>query len=167
MASGPLIRRLRQITGRYRYFLIVVLAGVLLMVLPQRKTPEKVPEMPEKAEAALGFRQELEAELSAMLSLSEGAGTVRVLLTEARGEQVRYQCDEDMGAGDRRSKTVLVRSTDRQETGLIRQIDPPSFQGALVLCQGGDRAAVRLAIVNAVTSVTGLSADRVTVLKMK
>jgi len=36
-----------------------------------------------------------------------------------------------------------------------------------VVCQGADRAGVRLAVVDAVKSVTGLSSDRITVLKMK
>ena len=166
MGPGPLMGKLQRAAEKYRYFLIELLVGILLMALPQKKPEGPVTEEPvHNGEAE--FRQKLEQELAAMLSLSEGAGSVRVLLTEAQGEQVRYQCDEDLAEGDRRSKTVLVRSSDRVESGLIRQIDPPRFQGALVLCQGGDRAAVRLAIVKAVTGVTGLSSDRVTVLKMK
>ena len=41
----------------------------------------------------------------------------------------------------------------------------PTYRGALVVCQGGDRADVRLTVTEAVASLTGLSADRITVAK--
>jgi len=36
-----------------------------------------------------------------------------------------------------------------------------------VVCQGADDPAVRLAVSQAVSSVTGISTDRISVLKMK
>ena len=41
----------------------------------------------------------------------------------------------------------------------------PTYRGALVVCQGGDRAEVRLAVTEAVAALTGLPADRITVAK--
>ena len=41
----------------------------------------------------------------------------------------------------------------------------PTYRGALVVCQGGDRAEVKLAVTEAVAALTGLSADRITVAK--
>ena len=41
----------------------------------------------------------------------------------------------------------------------------PTYRGALVVCQGGDRADVKLAVTEAVAALTGLSADRITVAK--
>ena len=41
----------------------------------------------------------------------------------------------------------------------------PTYRGALVVCQGGDRADVRLAVIEAVSVLTGLSSDRITVAK--
>ena len=41
----------------------------------------------------------------------------------------------------------------------------PTYRGALVVCQGGDRADVKLAVTEAVSALTGLSSDRVTVAK--
>jgi stage III sporulation protein AG len=65
------------------------------------------------------------------------------------------------------SDTVIITDSSRNESGLIRQVNPPVYLGAIVLCQGGDRPSVRLAIVDAVSKVTGLGADRISVLKMK
>ena len=42
-----------------------------------------------------------------------------------------------------------------------------SRAGAVVVCDGGDDAAVRLAVTQAVSAYTGLGSDRITVMKMK
>ena len=114
---------------------------------------------------------ELQDSLADILSRIAGAGKVEVLLTEAAGEQICYQTDEDISTGenasDMRRETVLVTNADREETGLVKQVNPPTYLGAIVLCQGADNATIRLSIVEAVMSVTGLSSDRITVLKMQ
>ena len=96
---------------------------------------------------------------------------MRVLLTEAEGEQTLYQMDEDLqtngGSESIRQDTVLLTNSEREEVGLVRQIIPPVYQGAVILCQGADSASVRLAIIQAVASATGLTSDKITVLKMK
>ena len=66
-----------------------------------------------------------------------------------------------------RQDTVLYTDDSRKEQGLVRQIIPPVYQGAVILCQGADSAQVRLSILQAVASATGLSTDKITVLKMK
>ena len=151
---------------KYRYILVVILAGVFLMALPEKKT-----EQPQTSQPAAVSEPGLQESLSKLLSKSEGAGKVEVLLTQAEGSKTLYQTDEDRSAGetttDRRQKTVLVTNSAREETGLVRQVNPPTYQGAVVLCQGGDNARIKLAIVEAVANATGLSTDKITVLKMK
>jgi len=39
--------------------------------------------------------------------------------------------------------------------------------GAVIVCQGADDPQVRLSIVDAVSKVTGLGSDKISVLKMK
>lgn len=53
---------------------------------------------------------------------------------------------------------------DREET-VVTRTAYPTYRGALVVCQGGDRADVKLAVTEAVSALTGLSSDRVTVAK--
>lgn len=149
-----------ELLKKYRYVLLVILAGILLMNLPegQAQAPDQIPESTE-GETSLT----LEESLSRLLSGMEGAGQVQVLLTQARGEEILYQTD----SRDDQQDTVLIREDGRAETGLIRQRNPPVYLGAVILCQGADSAGVRLAIVEAVMGVTGLSSDKITVLKMK
>ena len=155
-----------EFAKKYRYVLLVVLVGLVLLVLPEEKEPVKQPESIQTEE-----KRNLQEDLAAILSQVAGAGKVEVLLTQVTGEETIYQTDEDVSTGestsDIRSDTVLVTGTDRSETGLIRQVNPPTYQGAIVLCQGADSAQVKLSIVEAVMSVTGLRSDCITVLKMK
>ena len=102
-----------------------------------------------------------------MLSRLYGAGEVEVLLTQACGEETIYQTDDNQSREDFRTDTVIVTNQDRKETGLVKQVNAPIYLGAIVLCQGADSPQVKLSIVEAVSSATGLTSDRITVLKMK
>ena len=152
---------LRAFFKKYRWAAAVILSGLVLMALPQGQ--EAVSEHPQTVLTQPGLQQKLES----LLSNLQGAGTVRVLLTERTGEQIHYQTDQDGPREDRHLKTVVITGSDRAQAGLIQRTDPPVWQGAVVLCQGADSAAVRLAVVEAVTAATGLTSDRISVLKMK
>lgn len=153
---------------KYRYVILVVAFGLVLMSLPQRKQTGQVPE---PTEAAAPDAQDPAARLSEILSGVEGAGKVQVMLTQAKGAETLYQNDLDSDTGEQtvsnRQDTVVVTDENRAQQGLVRQVNPPVYQGAIVLCQGADKPSVRLAIVQAVSSVTGLGADHICVLKMK
>ena len=150
----------------YRYVILVLVLGILLMMLPQGKTEEKKDDnvlIPE-TEAVETLQEQLEQ----LLSQVQGAGMVRVLLTEAEGERVIYQTDgEQSSQNSTRADTVIVSDSARAESGLVQQILPPSYMGAIILCQGADSASVRLSLIEAVSNATGLSSDRISVLKMK
>ncbi len=151
---------------KYRIVFAVILIGVFLMLMPE--AVDQTPEMPAET---IPEKADLQTALGLILSKIDGAGKTEVLLTESAGEQVYYQANEDISTRDQgkdqRRDTVLVTNSDREETGLIRRIDPPTYQGAIVICQGANNAQVRLAIVEAVANATGLSSNRITVLKMK
>lgn len=156
--------KLLSLAKQYRIPLIALLLGIVLMLLPS----ERKPETPAAQEpTAAGLQEQLEG----ILSQVRGAGKVRVLLTESEGERIRYQINEatvvDGESTNTRLDTVTVTDAGRAQNGLITQVEPPVYLGALVICQGADSAAIRLAMVEAVASVTGLSTDRITVLKMK
>ena len=108
---------------------------------------------------------DLEQKLTEILSKIDGVGKAEVLLTEANGSNTIYQTD----AGQNYSNldTVIITDGNREEKGLVKQVLPPEYRGALIVCQGADSAGVRLSVVEAVKSVTGLSSDCITVLKMK
>lgn len=155
-----------SILKKYRYALLAILAGILLLTFPGQK-----PDSPEESVQKKETEETLEVQLAQILSLIHGAGRVDVLLTPLKGEETVYQTDEDISSGehtaDQRSDTVLITGEGRLETGLVKQINPPVYRGAVIVCQGAGNPQVRLSVVEAVMSVTGLTSDKITVLKMK
>lgn len=145
---------------KYQYVLLVILLGIFLMLIPQKEEAPMVTAQQQEQPA-----QDLEGELAEILSQINGVGKTRVLLTEASGRDTIYQTDT--GQNQSRQDTVIITDREREETGLIKQVLPPVYRGALVVCQGGDLPGIRLAVVEAVKSVTGLSSDCITVMKMK
>ena len=110
-------------------------------------------------------------ELESILGQMYGVGRIKVLLTESDSAQTIYQTDEDRSQSadseNIRVQTVIVTNSGREEVGLIRSVTPPVYLGAIIVCQGGDNPSVKLAVVQAVSNVTGIPSDRITVLKMK
>lgn len=145
---------------KYQYVLLVVLVGVVLMLIPQSpRESQTVTQTEEVVEA------DLQMQLAAILGQISGVGKVEVLLTEAAGADTVYQVDTRQNQAN--ADTVIITDRNREETGLVKRILPPVYRGAVVVCQGADSAGVRLNVVDAVKSVTGLSSDCITVLKMK
>ena len=109
--------------------------------------------------------------MAALLTQIEGVGKVEVMLTIASGEETVFQTDQDISMGNdtqsTRQETVMTTDTQRNQTGLIKQINPARYLGAVIVCQGADSPSVRFAVVDAVSKATGLGSDRISVLKMK
>ena len=148
--------KVREWIQKYRYVLLILLAGMVLMLLPGPSDA-----MEEGPEMTVPQAEDPQTRLERILSRIQGAGEVAVMLTEESGEQIIYQTDGD-GAD-----TVLISDASRNEQGLVRMRQPPVYRGAIVVCAGADSAAVRLAITEAVANVTGLGMDKITVLKME
>ena len=164
-----LLLPLRGALWKYRYVLLVVLVGAVLLLLPTGGGASAQPDGT-AAGAALDYDpSKLEARLEAVLSRVEGAGEVEVVLTVRSGpRQVLAEDRTQEREGDRESgesTTVLLsRGSAGEETVAVEQRSP-QFRGALVVCSGGDDPAVRLTLTQAVSAVTGLGADRISICK--
>lgn len=149
---------------KYKFMILVLLAGMVLMMWPDAEEAKETP-------APVTREISLQDSLESILEEISGAGQVSVLLTQSAGEETIYQTDENSSVQDNgnstQRKTVLVSGAGREEMGLVKKVKAPTYLGAVVVCQGADNASVRLAIVEAVRSATGLSSDRISVLKMK
>ena len=160
-----LIPNILPLINRYKYVLIVIFAGLLLMLLPGKQ------ETPAASVPITENTRNMEDQLEGILSKIYGVGRVEVLLTLAQGERTVYVSDEHSSlSGDSDSyqaDTVIITDESRAQKGLVSQVLPPVYLGAVIVCQGGDQPSVKLAVVEAVCDATGLSADKITVLKMK
>ena len=159
-------KRLNGTFGKYKYVILVICLGLLLMLLPTGET-----ETVKSANSEIvSVKPSVTEELTGILGQIRGVGRVRVMITEQHGSETIYQIDEDATCDSDRSsskrETVLI-SGSNGESGLIKSVTPPVYLGAIIVCQGGDDPDVRLAVAQAVSAVTGISTDRISVLKMK
>lgn len=155
------VKDIRAVLKKYRGAVLVLLCGITLMCLPRQQETKKaaVPEVQQ---------QTLEQALEKILSQVSGAGEVRVLLSGQLSETKRYQTDDTQsGSGELRQETVILTGENRVQTALVRQTEAATYRGAIVVCQGAENPKVALSVVQAVAAVTGLSTNRITVLKMK
>lgn len=169
------LRRLPQRLGKFKYPVLILLLGVLLLLLPRpagsepKPEPTTAPAVEERSTLAVE-----ETRLANLLSRIQGAGAVEVMLSLKSGEQIHYQTDTQLQTGDstenslrQEDSTVLYSTGTGSQSALVQQVTAPIYQGAIVVCQGADDPGVKLALVQAVASVTGLGTDQITVVKMR
>ena len=171
MALGKIDpKKLWQGLKKYRYAALVLLLGLALLLLPGgKKTTQKSHAAASAAQT--DYAAETERRLTQMLQQIAGAGQVSVMLTLETGERVEYQTDVQASSDGAQSsesrKTVILSEGSSYDKAAVAATTYPRFQGALIVCEGADSAAVRLRLLEAVSAVTGLSTDRITVVKMR
>lgn len=159
-----------KIFSKYKYAALVLVIGLVLLILPGRSV-EKVENAQETKSLNTNNQTISVSALTDILQSVQGAGRVQVMLSVASGEKIVYQTDSDQNVSsdtaNTRIETIIITDSQRNESGLISRIDPPTYQGAIVVCEGADSPSVRLDIIQAVSKITGLGADNICVLKMK
>lgn len=159
-------KKMTSLFRKYQYVFLILAVGLLLMGLPGTQKKEE-PVQQNTAPAAPDSSEKL----AQILSQIDGVGKVRVFLTEAAGAQTVYQTDRDENRTDTTTsvklETVIVSDSSRAQSPLVKQVIPPVYLGAIIVCQGAGSASVRLAVAQAVSNVTGIGTDRIAVLKMK
>lgn len=152
----------------YKYVILAVLLGAVLLLLPDGKAEDA-----ENAAQLADFdRTAVQREMEDILSAIDGAGRLRLMLTvRGAGElelaQDRALTQKQGDAADEysdKTETVVLGSGSGAEVVVTRS-SYPDFVGALVVCEGGGSAAVRLEITQALCALTGLSSERISVVK--
>ena len=164
------ISDLAQKLKTYRPALLVLGLGVFLLMLPmggERTAPTQ--NAGEESLAEDIWLRSVQEELSDTLSRIEGAGRLTLMLSVESGIERELARDSESerqdGQSSSRRETVILSSSGGGEEVVVLRSDYPVFRGAVVVCEGGDRASVRLAITEAVTALTGLSSDKISVIK--
>ncbi|MBR5113960.1 MAG: stage III sporulation protein AG [Oscillospiraceae bacterium] len=153
--------------------LIGLAAGILLLALLPKST-KSAPAAKTEFDAPEFSLADEEEKIAQALSRIDGAGKVTILLTLKSG--VRREVAEDekfehSSRGDDASTSsartsVKLQSGSGNQSALTLRYDYPEYLGALVITESAD-ASVKLAVTQAVMSLTGLSADKITVVKGK
>ncbi len=163
---------------KYKYLLLVIVAGLVLILWPFGQESPSAELSGDEAYPEFSV-SDMEERVEKALASMDGAGRVDVVLTlhsdmhvlvqeDVTAESHREQIDSvhsDYTTSSQR-KTVILSSGNVQQPLVTKRIYP-EFEGALIVCDGGDSAMVRLAVVEAVSALTGLRSDKISVVKMK
>lgn len=150
---------------KYKFVLLVVLVGIILMLLPvssqTKETEENKSQIPQESFDLAAMEQRMEE----VLGKIDGVGKLRLMLTLQSGTRLTLAEDTQRDQDRTQRETVtLNRGSGNQEIVITNRFYPV-YQGAVVVCQGADSSAVRLAITETVQALTGLPSDRIRVAK--
>ena len=147
---------------------LLILGALLLLLAPSGGKKEQA------AKQELPPEFSLEAEerrLAAILSKTEGAGRVSVMLAVSGGvvREIAEDTEETAAEGKRESskKAVTVQTGGSAQEAVTLRYLYPDYTGALVVADGAGSAGVRLRLTEAVAALTGLKTDKISVIKMK
>ena len=159
----------RGLFDKYKYVLLICTVGLALLLWPQSEEKAAATDLPDQAE-----QENLELRLQQILESMEGVGKAQVLLTVEQREATEYAYDRnesqtlsESGSSHNRQQELVTLSEGAGQAPVPLRRYAPVYRGAVVVCEGGDRAAVKLTVTNVIQSLTGISADRIVISKMK
>ncbi len=153
---------------------IIFIVGIGLLLLPTgSKETKSVCQSQELG--FLEYKEELEGQLTKILSSVKGAGSVEVMITlENTGESYVAADERVESADDKESQKttgektfVLKNDAGGGESPVVLRKNMPSVSGVLVIASGANEAKVRSDLINAVQALLGVKAHRVEVLQRK
>ena len=154
---------------KYKYAAVILLVGLVFLCWPaeEKETAQKSP-----AAAEASF-EEIEERMEKILSAMAGVGEVELMLTVDAGSELLLAGEENLTYSgstaapenyERQESVVVLSGSDGEEVVVTKSIYPV-YRGALVVCDGGDEARVKLAVTEAVSALTGLSSEKISVIK--
>ena len=167
MAKEKLISYVKK----YKYVALVVLAGVVLMLLPSGKGEQQTSsDQPVNVSEAYSLA-ETEKRLEQLLGRIRGVGQVQVMLTLKSGSSLQLAENRSTSLRDTENRqdrdVVTLNRGSGYEDVVVTEQTYPVYQGAVVVCQGAGDSGVHLAVVQAVSVLTGLGSDKITVVQWK
>ncbi len=148
---------LKNLWKKYRYACIVVLVGIAILALPNGSTKRQA-QADGSSEVMLPNAEESEEKLADTLRKIRGVGKVYVTLSYKTSQEEIYLKDD--------GQTVLVNEGSGVQKPLEKKIVCPVYLGAVVVCDGAEKASVREQILDAVHQFTGLRSDQIAVLPL-
>ncbi len=172
MKIPEIITNVGKPLAKYKYLLLVILAGLVILLWPRGTDP---PAATNISAAETFDLQEMERRLSETLSAISGVGKAEVMLTLKTDMEVVVVQDTNTRShremendkpqvleDERQTETVLTGSSGSGSPIIAKRIYP-QYRGALIVCEGAEDVKVQMAVLEAVAALTGLRSDAVTI----
>ncbi len=157
---------------KYKYAVGVLLLGLIFLCWPAGD--KEVPQSKETPTVEEDL-QETEVRMKKILSGIDGVGEVELMLTVDVGSEQFFAADRALSYSGNtaspesytREESYVVLSRDGEEEMVVAKSIYPLYRGAVIVCDGGNDPKVKLAVTEAVSALTGLGAEKISVIKRK
>ena len=173
MEKKVISKKYARFFEKYKYILAIIAVGIVLLGLPEGgKDSQKATDKTEEA-----IVKEFENKVENALSRCNGVGRCEVILSIESGSEKIYEKEARKSARERESGVVLEQDSDvkpsilsegsGRESALVIKEVYPGFRGAVVICDGAEKTEVKRAVTESLMALTGLGADKISIIKMK
>lgn len=146
--------------------LFLLLAGNAFSPGIEKGTTSEVQSTADQTTYAREYADSLEDTLTQVIGSIQGAGQVKVAVTLEAGPQTVYALDEtDRGENGSEIQHILLEDSSGQNA-LVEMVWEPEIRGIAVVCEGAADIQVQAQITEAVSVLTGVSSNRISIAKM-
>ena len=146
--------------------LFLLLAGNAFPAESSSRETDEPQSTADEAAYVQEYASNLEQTLTGVIESIQGAGHVKVAVTLEAGPQTVYALDEtDRGENGSEVQHILMEDSSGQ-SALVEMVWEPEIRGIAVVCQGAADVQVQAQITEAVSVLTGVSSNRISIAKM-
>lgn len=156
---------------KVKIIMIIGAVGMILILLSSFTGSENT--KTEETSNGLNYSEytvQLEKKLTDIISNISGVGQCKVMITLENSSENVYATDSEFKNNDdtinQKDEYVIYDSKNGETPVLIKEY-LPQVMGVTVVCSGGDNIEIREKIIDAVTALFNISANRVSVSKIK
>jgi len=180
------------------YLGLMLVVGVFIMLLSgplfrgnssrereiHTQSPTYIPAPVTETQHTHVYERALERRLEEVLSLVDGVGQIRVMVTFSQGREMVFAVDrnvntsatkeEDSQGGTRhqssqqsQDKTLIITDRSGLDRPLIVKETEPVIGGVMIIAEGGDDILIRDALIRSTSTLLGIDINRVQVMKMR
>ena len=168
------LEKILALGGKNKYIIAIILLGLLLVAIPGGADKNQSAEQRINIEFSL---EDFERQIEKALTSSLGVGRAEVILSldssaesvwakEARQSR-KEQDGGEVRENDSDTKPSIMSEGSGKETPILIKEIYPEFRGAVIICDGADDISVRADVIASVSALTGLTSDKISVIKMK
>lgn len=170
--------KLKELIKKEKKLAFIIIAGAvgITLILLSELLPEESESTQTRLseETSSSYESETEERLTQIISKIDGVGEVSVMVTFSSDGVYEYatngtsdeKTQEDSSEKKQENEYVVISGVNGDECVLVRS-ENPEVLGVVVVCTGGDNQTVKNNVTSAVSSLLGVGAKNITVVKMK
>lgn len=177
--SKKSLRLFNLLSGKNLKIIVLVIIFIVALIVFLKLSGEKSSSKTSSASSnqvyltSLEYSQALEQKLESVLSQVKGAGQVKVMISLDGSPELKYAMDSDTKVSNSTNGSTTSTSSESpilvgkngSTSPLILTEILPKIKGVIVVSSGANDISIKLDILNSVSTLLGISTDKINVLK--